>query len=425
MSYGGSDASAGHLACQAHAMLPDTPVRVPAAPKRQWEIDALRGLMLVLMTLTHLPTRFASPISQPFGYVSAAEGFVLLSAFVAAKVYTMKQQRGGDAALQRGFYGRAFQLWLVQAGLLAVLFTLIALLGLLANQPAVKDLISFYLERPVVAVAAGLLLIYSPPLLDILPMYVLFMLVSPLLLLHGGRRGWGFIAAGSVLLWLGAQLDLGTYLYESAAHWARIPVPVHQTGAFSLPGWQLLWVAGLWMGARAALGLRVAPTFPRWLVVAAWTFALTTLLWRHAMGQTPWPVDGTLPAALNAAFDKWHLGPLRLLNLFVLGVLVLHHGPALAARMRRPKTLELLGRASLPVFCAHLLLVLLALAFFGAARPGRPWGVDVAILTIAFAVLYLVAHISTAIDRRNAEKKAGSTARRDAPAPALNAGASR
>ena len=31
--------------------------------------------MLVLMTLTHVPTRFSSPAGQPFGYVSAAEGF--------------------------------------------------------------------------------------------------------------------------------------------------------------------------------------------------------------------------------------------------------------------------------------------------------------------------------------------------------------
>lgn len=47
---------------------------------RRWELDALRGLMLVLMTLTHLPTRLSSPLGQPFGFVSAAEGFVLLSA---------------------------------------------------------------------------------------------------------------------------------------------------------------------------------------------------------------------------------------------------------------------------------------------------------------------------------------------------------
>jgi uncharacterized membrane protein len=39
---------------------------------RLWELDALRGLMLVLMTLTHLPTRFSDPAGQPFGWVSAA-----------------------------------------------------------------------------------------------------------------------------------------------------------------------------------------------------------------------------------------------------------------------------------------------------------------------------------------------------------------
>ncbi len=55
--------------------------------KRYWEIDALRGLMLVLMTVTHLPTRLTDPLGQPFGFVSAAEGFVLLSAFVAGLVY--------------------------------------------------------------------------------------------------------------------------------------------------------------------------------------------------------------------------------------------------------------------------------------------------------------------------------------------------
>jgi hypothetical protein len=53
------------------------------ASQRYWEVDALRGLMLVLMTVTHLPSRLTDPLGQPFGFVSAAEGFVLLSAFMA------------------------------------------------------------------------------------------------------------------------------------------------------------------------------------------------------------------------------------------------------------------------------------------------------------------------------------------------------
>ena len=50
---------------------------------RRWELDLLRGFMLVMMFTTHMPTRFSDKLGQPFGYVSAAEGFVMLSAFMA------------------------------------------------------------------------------------------------------------------------------------------------------------------------------------------------------------------------------------------------------------------------------------------------------------------------------------------------------
>jgi len=45
-------------------------------PQRRPELDALRGLFLVWMTLTHLPTRFSDFVNQPIGFVSSAEGFV-------------------------------------------------------------------------------------------------------------------------------------------------------------------------------------------------------------------------------------------------------------------------------------------------------------------------------------------------------------
>ena len=51
------------------------------------ELDALRGLFLVWMTLTHLPTRFSDFVNQPFGYISSAEGFVFLSALLIGRLY--------------------------------------------------------------------------------------------------------------------------------------------------------------------------------------------------------------------------------------------------------------------------------------------------------------------------------------------------
>src|ERR1700759_2862678 len=55
--------------------------------QRRPELDALRGLFLVWMTLTHMPTRLSEWVNQPFGYLSSAEGFVFLSALLVARIY--------------------------------------------------------------------------------------------------------------------------------------------------------------------------------------------------------------------------------------------------------------------------------------------------------------------------------------------------
>jgi len=73
---------------------------------RQTELDWLRGLMLVLMTITHLPTWFSSHVGQPFGFVSAAEGFVFLSAYLVGSVYTGTARRHGYAAMRHAMRER-------------------------------------------------------------------------------------------------------------------------------------------------------------------------------------------------------------------------------------------------------------------------------------------------------------------------------
>ena len=96
------------------------------------------------------------------------------------------------------------------------------------------------------------------------------------------------------------------------------------------------------------------------------------------------------------------LGPLRLVNLVALGVVAIAFGPPLMRRLPRLHWLEAMGSASLPVFCAHLVLALLALALAGEPRPERPLAIDLAILVLSFAALYAVALISRALDRHAA-----------------------
>ena len=377
--------------------------------ERRHDLDALRGLMLVLMTLTHLPTRFADPLGQPFGFVSAAEGFVMLSGFMAGLVYTGRARRDGVPVMRDAFLKRALKIYGCQAALLLFLFTTVAVIGVMAEQHAVHDLMSFYLLRPKAALVGSLMLIYNPPLLDILPLYIVFMLASPWVLAWGLTRGWGGVLAASTLLWALAQFDFGTWAYGVLQGATGLPVPLRETGSFEMFGWQFLWVFGLYMGAGAARG-EPAPTFPRWIVVFALAYALATLVWRHAVGQVPFGPN----EALNAPWDKWHLGPLRLINFFALLVLAMRFGPALMARLPRQRWLELLGAASLPVFCTHLVLVLIALLAVGAPKPERPLAIDAAILLASFAVLTVVAAISGRLDAYAAAFKARRAARRSA-----------
>jgi len=382
---------------------PLSPAVVPVAPRRRWEFDALRGLMLVLMTFTHIPTRLSEPFGQPFGFVSAAEGFVLMSGFMAGLVYTQRQIKRGDADMQRAFFQRALKIYVCQIALLAFLFTVIAAIGIVFDQRAITGLLNFYLGQPSAAFFGSLLLLYSPPLLDILPIYVLFMLASPLILLHAGQQGWTRLLIASIALWLAAQFGFSGWLYENVVLWTGLPVPPSATGSFDVLAWQFIWVLGLWLGAALASGQRVAPPrFPGWMVATAAVIAVAGFAWRHAIGQAPFPGhDG-----LNLMFDKWHLGPMRVLNFFALVVLLMHYGDWLMRVLPRPHWLEFLGRASLPVFCAHLVIALLALGVLGGDPSRHPYWVDVALLAFTFGTLWGVAAISNQLDERTAAMRA-------------------
>ncbi|TFZ05590.1 OpgC domain-containing protein [Ramlibacter henchirensis] len=368
-----------------------------AAARRRWEIDLLRGLMLVLMTVTHLPTRLTDPLGQPFGYVSAAEGFVLLSGYMAGLVYGRLAFDKGIAATRRAFRRRALVVYACHAAMLVFLFTVIAVIGIRVDEPAVKNLMSFYLQHPVQALAGGLLLIYQPPLLDILPMYVLFMLASPSAFWLGLRYGWHWVLAGSATLWLLAQFGLAEWLYDLATIVTKLPVPYEETGAFNGFAWQLLWVVGLWLGASRHMDDPPSLRFPPAVVAIAVILAVIGFAWRHSVGQAPFEAD----AQMNLWFDKWRLGPLRLLNLAALLVVTLRFGPRLARALPRLRPLEQMGSASLAVFCAHLVVVLLVLSLFGSVMT-RPWHVDLPLLAVALTTLWAAGRLTLWWEQRPA-----------------------
>src|SRR5712664_963427 len=108
------------------------------------ELDALRGLFLVWMTFTHMPTRFSDFVNQPFGFVSSAEGFVLLSAVLVSRVY-LRDAREDESGLRGKLWRRTWKIYSYHLLMLAFAFTVAAAFAVRTHRPALYNLLDFYL----------------------------------------------------------------------------------------------------------------------------------------------------------------------------------------------------------------------------------------------------------------------------------------
>jgi hypothetical protein len=221
--------------------------------QRKPELDALRGLFLVWMTLTHLPTHFSDLVNSPFGFVSSAEGFVFLSALLVARLY-IHQAALDEAGLRIKLWRRALKIYGYHLLMLTLAFTVAASLAVATHRTAIYNLLNFYIAHPFVAVVGSVLLLYCPPLLDILPMYVIFLAGTPLVLSTAVKWGWNRILGLSLAVWLLAQFGLRDVFHDAVVHITHLQIPLQETGAFNLFAWQWIWIAGMWLGAKSAEG---------------------------------------------------------------------------------------------------------------------------------------------------------------------------
>src|ERR1700731_3457576 len=204
------------------------------AMQRRVEVDAIRGLMLVWMTLTHLPTVVSTYVNQPFGFVSGAEGFIFLSALFTGRIYFLLAQSRGDRAMTTQLWTRTLRLYTYHVTLLALAFLLVTRLATGDTRPGLHNLLDFYFAAPRQAPIDAALLLYRPPLLDILPMYVTFLLLTPVAFLLAKKIGWKLILGGGFALWLLAQFGLRQSLYDFCTHAFGLRIPLNATGAFDL-----------------------------------------------------------------------------------------------------------------------------------------------------------------------------------------------
>jgi peptidoglycan/LPS O-acetylase OafA/YrhL len=89
-------------------------------------------------------------------------------------------------------------------------------------------------------------------------------------------------------------------------------------------------------------------------------------------------------------FDKWHLGPLRVLNFAAVAALLIVAQSALKPLAIRP--LVMLGQSSLQVFCVHLLFCFAGLTLMGNASMLDGWRQS-ALLIATFSAMLLTAKL--------------------------------
>jgi hypothetical protein len=352
--------------------------------QRSPEIDALRGVFLVWMTLTHLPTHLSDLVNEPFGFVSSAEGFVLLSALLVARLY-MRQATEAGAALRSKLWKRALRIYGYHLILLACAFTMAVPFAVMAHRLALINLLNFYLAHPFPAIVGSLLLIYCPPLLDILPMYVIFLLITPFLLAIAARRGWKGILLASGSVWLLAQFGLRALVHHVVVHVTTLQIPLQDTGSFNLFAWQMVWVSGLCIGAASAQEGRYFKRPPRFVYQVSALVCIFFIGVRHN-----WFGNHLTQQTLGIQLDKWQIGPLRLVNLIAFAC-VIYWSRKLLTRLFLIEPFIMLGKASLQVFCAHLAFVFVGLALlYGTVS--QLHGLDaVGLVALTFVGLIFVA----------------------------------
>jgi hypothetical protein len=393
----------------AHSAVRSPAASSPPAGKRRGrlvELDILRGFLLLWMTLTHLPTKASLISNQTFGFVSGAEGFIFLAAFMVGQLEYRIEQKSGVGATVRDLSRRTLRIYLYHCALLVFAFTLVAEFGVSFHRLALQNLLSFYLQQPQHATIAAALLLYRPSLLDILPMYIVFMALTTLARKVARRWTWDAVVYTSFGVWAAAQFGLRAWIHGHVNLFG-LSVPEASTGAFDVWAWQLLWMVGLALGtinAESISGTGPGGDVESEVGIAGWLLKLSVAVAAVFLVLRYSPIDHWVnPEKFGWLIDKWHLGPARLINFAALSIVLVRFGGRVAA-LPFVKPLASLGRASIEVFSVHVLCCLAGHALSPDADADLPWWQQAILLPATIGALFLTAHLQGKWTARKRER---------------------
>src|SRR3954453_3000802 len=211
---------------------PAVPVAA-VAPGRDLRLDLFRGLALWLIFLDHGPANIVAWFTiRNYGFSDATEIFIFISGYTAAFVY-------GRAMVERGFIvagarilKRTWQIYVAHVFLFAIYIAEIAYVASSFENPLyVEEMNALdFLKTPDVTIMQALLLKFKPANMDVLPLYIVLLMMFPAVLWLLLRKATIALAA-SVALYI-ATWEFGWNIASwPNGHWVFNPF-----------AWQLLFV---------------------------------------------------------------------------------------------------------------------------------------------------------------------------------------
>ena len=321
---------------------------------RDLRVDFFRGLALWFIFLDHVPSNTIGQLTlRNFGFSDATEIFVFISGYSAALAYRRSERTLGFVYMTAQVWRRCWQLYVAHLILFIFYTAQIAWLAERFSNPMyVEELnITRFLDAPHVALLEALTLRFRPANLDILPLYIVLLLVFPFVQRALRAMPMSTLAASFAL-----------YLAARFLGW-NLPTSVEGIGWYFNPfAWQLLF----FIGTLCA----IAPE--RWRAIVRWRPWLGGVAGVYVLASTAiaasWQItalDGLLTAWLPTAWFEWmypvdktNMDILRLLHFLAMAYLVAHFVRPQARFLRRTWAQPLItcGRQSLYVFCLGIFL---------------------------------------------------------------------
>ncbi len=316
-----------------------------------------------------------------YGFSDATEIFIFISGYTAAFVYGRTMRERGFVLASARILRRAWQIYVAHIFLFTIFMAEIAYVAATFDNPLYAEEMKIldFLKQPDITIFQALLLKFKPVNMDVLPLYIVLLLLFPPMLFVLLRHPNVALGGSAVVYALAWRLDWNLPAYPNGV-WFFNPF-----------AWQLLFVFGAWCALGGAHRLAGVLRSPAILVIAIayLLFAfLITLTW-HIEG-----LDRFVPGWLSEwmyPIDKTNLDVLRFAHFLALAAVTVRFVPRDWPGLKSPILWPAIvcGQHSLEVFCLGVFLAF-AGQFIIAESSGGP------LLQTGISVLGIIVMIATA-----------------------------